>query len=415
LKLNFILNLFLDYANQLPIEGGAFYHADLVESSKPIYKEHFTKILLAYSIWLNEIKFEIKELPANQKLFQSSASSTTKEATDLASSNDTDAIKRLMDQKEKLFFMLLGLGLETLSNKTGLAQLTDETIENILESIDYLLRTSLARNLLLTKSSGVGLCVEILSILYKVKLTRDLMSINLMVIKIVEQINDIRLTPNLNDNTTNVSSDQIETTTNTTPNDTKAKSGEKRAEKNTSALIFVILEICMRDLIKYLPNLFSSASINRNKTENANENVEIKTHSDPSLSSHNVNNGDINKNKASFLYIHVNTCKELSEKDVELIINVITVLNSVPFYPDVRLESKLIWLNLIFKSHFQGKLHDLESGGSADHLEFSIIVFSLKMLFFHILTILKKSQKFMFFHYFSTKNTLKLFKINRNV
>ncbi len=158
----------LDYANQLPIEGGAFYHADLVESSKPIYKEHFTKILLAYSIWLNEIKFEIKELPANQKIYQAltvisetpASSSTTSQAN-----SNTNGSDKLNDQKEKLFFMLLGLGLETLSNTTGLAQLSDETIENILESIDNLLRTSLGRSLLSSKT--VHLCVEILSILYK--------------------------------------------------------------------------------------------------------------------------------------------------------------------------------------------------------------------------------------------------------
>lgn len=132
-----------EYSSQLPIEGGAFYHADLVESSKPIYKEHFTKILLAYSIWLNEIKFNIIEVKpaANQKLVDD------------------------CEQKEKLFFMLLGLSLETLSNTQGLAQLSDETIENILESLDYLMRTCLAKSLLLKKS--LYLCVEVLSILYK--------------------------------------------------------------------------------------------------------------------------------------------------------------------------------------------------------------------------------------------------------
>ncbi len=136
------LSLPNDYASQLPIEGGAFYHADLVESSRPVYKEHFTKILLAYSIWLNEIQFEIDDIsPANQKqLFQ-------------------------QDQKEKLFFMLLGLSLEHLSNTTGLAKLSDETIEHILESIVYLLNTKVAKTLLANKK--VPLCVEILSILYK--------------------------------------------------------------------------------------------------------------------------------------------------------------------------------------------------------------------------------------------------------
>lgn len=328
----FILIIFiLDYANQLPIEGGAFYHADLVESSRHIYKEHFTKILLAYSLWLNEIKFEIKELPANQIPFQSVP--TTTSIPDVETSDDSDFPKKLMDQKEKLFFMLLGLSLETLSNKTGLAQLTDETIENILESIENLLRTNLAHNLLLKKSNGTCICIEILSILYKVKLTRDLMSINLMVLRIVEKINEIRLTSK--ENSTTVVVDQETTSNNTQTDDVKAKNSQKRTEKNISALIFVILEICMRDLIKYSPNLFSStsASSDRNKAEA----TVIK--SDHPLSSNKTNSAEITGNKASFLYMHVNTCKEISKKDSELLINVINVLNYIPFYPDVRLES----------------------------------------------------------------------------
>ncbi len=69
------------------------------------------------------------------------------------------------EQKERVFFMLLGLGLEHLSNTTGLAQLSDETIEDILAAIACLLKTEVAKELLLKKS--VQICVEILSILYK--------------------------------------------------------------------------------------------------------------------------------------------------------------------------------------------------------------------------------------------------------
>ena len=123
--------------------------------------------MLAYSIWLNEIKFEIKELPANQKIYQALSvnSETSASTTTPQMANPTNGSDKLNDLKEKLFFMLLGLGLETLSNTTGLAQLSDETIENILESIDNLLRTNLGRSLLSSKT--VHLSVEILSILYK--------------------------------------------------------------------------------------------------------------------------------------------------------------------------------------------------------------------------------------------------------
>lgn len=127
----------------MPIEGGAFYHADLVDSSKPIYREHFTKILLAYSLWLNDVNFDVQLATSQQK-----------------------SSEKVSEQREKLFFMLLGLSMETLSNTTtGFGQLADETIENILESLDYLIRTQFGRRLLAQKS--VYLCVEILSVLYK--------------------------------------------------------------------------------------------------------------------------------------------------------------------------------------------------------------------------------------------------------
>ena len=117
--------------------------------------------MLAYSIWLSEIKFEIQELPANHKLLQAHTASA-----DVANNeNSPQKPADLNGQKEKLFFMLLGLSLEHLSNTTGLAQLSDETIEDILESIHHLLKTTLAGTLLISKS--VYLCVEILSILYK--------------------------------------------------------------------------------------------------------------------------------------------------------------------------------------------------------------------------------------------------------
>ena len=41
----------------MPIEGGAFYHVDTMDASRPVYKQHFTKLLLAYAIWLHDNQF----------------------------------------------------------------------------------------------------------------------------------------------------------------------------------------------------------------------------------------------------------------------------------------------------------------------------------------------------------------------
>ncbi len=38
------------------MEGGNFYYHDFIDASRLIYKENWTKIALAFSMWLNEIK-----------------------------------------------------------------------------------------------------------------------------------------------------------------------------------------------------------------------------------------------------------------------------------------------------------------------------------------------------------------------
>ena len=95
-----------------------------------------------------------------------------------------------------------------------------------------------------------------------------------------------------------------------------------KAQKNSSSLVFVILEICIRDLIKYAPNLLDT-----NETKS------------PAM----------NRQKSSFLYMHIVPCKLLNHKDVELIRCLMNILNKIPFQPDIRFESKQINKNLISK------------------------------------------------------------------
>lgn len=300
-----------EYASQLPIEGGSFYHADLVDSSKPIYKEHFTKILLAYSVWLEQSQFDIDEMPANQHKLEGESNSSTM-TTDSTGESEEEREKRLSERKEKLFFMLLGLALETLSNTTGLTQLSDETVENILEAIETLLRTDLARTVLTHKSTS--LCVEILSILYKVKLTRDLMSINMSVIRVVLRLNQFRIAQAEREEVVVVGA-----TLDQTPCDEQTRSDsekERRDEKCAMNLLFVILEICVRDLIKYVPNLLDSTA----KPTTTNTSSATK----------------------SFIHLHVTQCKVLSRDDVQLIHLVLKALCQLVFHSQIPITSKSI-------------------------------------------------------------------------
>ncbi len=154
------------------------------------------------------------------------------------------------------------------------------------------------------------------------------MTINLLVLRIVDQVVKLQ---NSNKKVPTEKMSELELKESTKVNPTKR-------EKNATSLVFVVLEICIRDLIKYLPNL-------------------LETGNNSSILS-----GQSQQQKSSFLHMHINTCKALGEKDVELLSCIMDVLNQIPFQPDIRLESKqrLLYrseiLNLLtyisFKYHY---------------------------------------------------------------
>ena len=132
------------------------------------------------------------------------------------------------------------------------------------------------------------------------------MTINLLVLRIVDQVVKLQ---NSNKKVPTEKMSELELKESTKMNPTKR-------EKNATSLVFVVLEICIRDLIKYLPNL-------------------LETGNNSSILS-----GQSQQQKSSFLHMHINTCKALGENDVELLSCIMNVLNQIPFQPDIRLESK---------------------------------------------------------------------------
>ena len=46
-----------EYSNQLPAEGGAFYHVDTLDSARAHYRKSWPSILHALAIWLKEAGF----------------------------------------------------------------------------------------------------------------------------------------------------------------------------------------------------------------------------------------------------------------------------------------------------------------------------------------------------------------------
>ncbi len=132
----------------------------------------------------------------------------------------------------------------------------------------------------------------------RVKLTRDVMNINFLVIQIVNEINELRISQQ---------DDSTIQTEESSSKETKASA----SSSSVTALVYVILEICIRDLIKYVPNLLVSSSETMNRT------------------------------KTCFIHMNISTCKQMNSRDVELIKCVLQVLTSLPFQKNIPTESKL--------------------------------------------------------------------------
>jgi len=62
----------VEYASQLPTEGGAFYTFDTMDASRPHYRRAWPPILYAVSLWLHETGFTSVDKddsrPANMKV-----------------------------------------------------------------------------------------------------------------------------------------------------------------------------------------------------------------------------------------------------------------------------------------------------------------------------------------------------------
>lgn len=93
-----------EYSNQLPSEGGAFYHPDTVETVIPHYRKSWPAILHGLAIWLNDTGFEYSTLESaddkdvGRLLLGSSA----------AQAANAPANMRARSMNQDRFFLILG-------------------------------------------------------------------------------------------------------------------------------------------------------------------------------------------------------------------------------------------------------------------------------------------------------------------
>ncbi|CAG5124111.1 unnamed protein product, partial [Candidula unifasciata] len=164
LKDHALLSLPAEYSNQLPSEGGAFYHPDTVEAVIPHYRKSWPSILHGLAIWLNDTGFEYSTLePSDDKdtgrlLLGASA----------AQAANAPANMRARSMNQDRFFLILGISMEALCNSAS--RLDDSTVQHCLKALKALLGSVWPRCQL---GRDAVLCRELLNVMHRVVLTRE--------------------------------------------------------------------------------------------------------------------------------------------------------------------------------------------------------------------------------------------------
>ncbi|WKY11163.1 hypothetical protein Q1695_003033 [Nippostrongylus brasiliensis] len=138
-----LLSLPVQFSDQIPSSGGAFYKAESAEECREYYRSSWPPILLALAIWLSKSNFE---LPENAEAPQTWPD----------------------NRRESRFHLMMGIAVEALCSRTTYAD--DHTIQSCLRAIHALLECEWCQ---LQLMSDIKLPIELCNVLHRLILTRD--------------------------------------------------------------------------------------------------------------------------------------------------------------------------------------------------------------------------------------------------
>ncbi|XP_074651872.1 HEAT repeat-containing protein 5B-like [Tubulanus polymorphus] len=169
------LDLLKDYAllslppelhSQLPPEGGAFYNSETRDTARPHYKRTWPAVLHACTLWLSVTGF-----------------TTNHPSSEGCSSTSVPANMNPDDVNSDRFHLILGICVEALCNPTSTQPV--ETVSMCLHALYSLLSTTWPRAKLMMDNS---LAIELLNVMHRLLLTRELSSTHPLVVNVVKQV-----------------------------------------------------------------------------------------------------------------------------------------------------------------------------------------------------------------------------------
>uniref|UniRef100_I3J0L3 HEAT repeat-containing protein 5A n=1 Tax=Oreochromis niloticus TaxID=8128 RepID=I3J0L3_ORENI len=171
-----LLTLPQEYSSQLPATGGSFYTAETVSQARRHYTSSWAPILHATSLWLHNTGFVISdEAPANLSRPATPTSMGNRSSVGGSSSPEDINTDRL--------HLILGISVEFLCSPHSEDQM--ENITSCLRALQVLLDVSWPRAKI---GNDQALSVELLSVLHRLMLTRESISVQLAVLDLLQRI-----------------------------------------------------------------------------------------------------------------------------------------------------------------------------------------------------------------------------------
>lgn len=238
------LSLPSEYSSQLPSEGGTFYHPDTIESAKLHYKQCWTSILHASTIWLKETEFtNMNKDDGNEKTAPANAPAN------------------LNDLNKERFFLLLGITMEALTNHTTVIE--EINFLSLLKGLYAMVNSDWPRKYIAEDSV---LSIEILTVMHRTFLTRESLQLQLVAADVVKQVVhgfmehlDSQKTSYKEKNSTGNTETSTDSMDITDSNIVIGEGGESGDLEPGKSVVFAALEACMCVISKQIPVLNPSA------------------------------------------------------------------------------------------------------------------------------------------------------------
>ncbi|XP_035024699.2 HEAT repeat-containing protein 5A isoform X1 [Hippoglossus stenolepis] len=171
-----LLTLPQEYASQLPAAGGSFYTAETVNQARAHYSSSWAPILHATSLWLHSTGFVMSDdSPVNL--------SRPATPTSMGHTDSMGGAKSPEDVGADRLHFILGISVEFLCSPHSEDQM--ENITSCLRALQALLDVSWPRAKI---GNDQALSVELLSVLHRLMVTRESVSVQLAVLDLLRQI-----------------------------------------------------------------------------------------------------------------------------------------------------------------------------------------------------------------------------------